>query len=186
MHNIRYLTYKEDISRALVMADVCEIASRDGDGYDSNLTWHSNVPPLESYEEAEKFIKEKDNGWYDEHAVRYKDYSSAKKTAKITEYETKISELNTAKNEYKKAHSVHSFQAKHIGCAKCGSRLNKEYLRGEYCPLCRADLRAKTTTEKLQWYDDKIKDYQSRIDKEKQKQKKHCKIMWLVKIEYHS
>jgi hypothetical protein len=185
MHNIRYLTYKEDISRVLVMADVCEIAKRDGDGYDSNITWH-NVSPLESYEEAEKFIKEKDTGWYSDHAVRYKDYSSAKKTTKITEYEAKVLELKKAKNKYKKAHSVHSFQAKHIGCPKCGSKLNKKYFIGEHCPLCRADLRAKTTIEKIEWYDAKIKDYESRIDKEKQKQKKYCKIMWLVKIEYHS
>lgn len=186
MHNIGYLTYNENIKRSEVMADIYEMAEEDGDGYSSKMTWHDNIPPFESYAEAKAFINEKDSGWYDDHAVRFKDYSKAVKTSKIVEYENKIQELMKSAKEYKQAHSVHNFQAKHIGCTRCESKLNKEYIVGERCPLCSNDLRSKTTLDKIKWYEDKIKEFYSRIDNEKTKQKKACKIMWLVKYEYHS
>jgi hypothetical protein len=168
------------------MAEVEYLAERDGDGYSSRITWHDNIPPFETREEAEKFIESKDNGWYDDHAVRFKDYSKATKTTKILEYEAKIEELRKAGREYRDAHSIHNFKAKFVGCPRCESRLNKEYIVGERCNLCSCDLRSKTTTDKIKWYEDKIKEYYSRIEAEKTKQKKNCQIMWLVKIEYHS
>ena len=54
------------------------------------------------------------------------------------------------------------------------------------CPLCRADLRSKTTLEKIKWYEDKIADYRKRIEAEKMKQKKNAKVKWLVKYEFHT
>lgn len=186
MHNIGYNTYDENVNRKKVMADIIEEAEENGDGYSSRFTWHDEVPPLETYEDAKKFIKGKDNGWYDDHAVRFKDYTAAKKTAKIEEYEKKIAELGQERNAYREKHSVHTFQAKYVGCAKCGSKLSKEHLRGEVCPLCGTDLRSKTTLDKMEWYADKIADYRKRIEAEKMKQKKSVKIKWLVKYEYHS
>lgn len=186
MHNIRYLTYEEKLDKRKVLADIEDIAREDGDGYSSRLTWHEGIEPLESYEKAKEFIQKKDNGWYDDHAVRFYDYSGAAKTKKMEEYEAKIKELNKAKMEYKAKHSVHEFKAMYIGCQNCGSRLNKEFIVGESCPLCRSDLRSKTTVDKLKWYDDKIKDCHDRIEVERTKQKKNRKVKWLVKIEYHS
>ncbi len=186
MHNIIYLVFNEKEDRRNIMADIQERARDDGDGYSSRITWHDKVEPLESYEEAKEFIESHDNGWYDDHAVRFRDYSTATKTKRMEEYESKISELTKSMREYKEKHSVHMLQAKHIGCPKCNSKLNKEYLRGETCPLCNEDLRSKTTLEKLEWYREKIRDYNSRIYEEQRKQKKNCKIKWLVKVEYHS
>lgn len=186
MHNIHYVDYDEKTKKSEIMEDIEEMAAEDGDGYCSRMTWHITVPPFETREEAKRFIEQNDKGWYDDHAVRYKDYSSATKTAKIIEYENKIDELQKAKRAYFEAHSIHSFQAKHIGCPKCESRLNKEYIVGNSCPLCRTDLRSKTTIDKLNWYEQKIADYRERIEAEKRKQSKNCKVMWLVKYEYHS
>ena len=183
-HEIYYYTCKEDCNRKFVMQEIAEHAQREGDGYHSRMTWHDGIPPLESEEAAHEFIKKHDNGWYDDHAVRFKDYSRAEKTAKIKEYETKISELFAAEKEYREAHSIHLLKARHIGCPKCESRLNKDFIRGENCPLCHTDLRSKTTLEKLEWYKNKRADYQARIEAEKRKQK--CQITWLVKYEFHS
>jgi len=186
-HIIGYLTYNENTSKAEIMNDIYELARRDGDGgYSSSMTWHDNIPPFDTEEQAREFIEAHDQGFYDDHAVRFKDYSKAVKTAKMAEYAMKIEELIKAKKEYIAEHSVHTFQAKHIGCPKCGSKLNKDYLSGERCPLCRTDLRSKTTLDKIKWYEDKIDDYHKRYSAEMMKQKKNAKIMWLVKYEFHT
>lgn len=186
MHNIRYLVYKEKARRNSILSEIKDIAKGDGDNYHSNLTWHDTVEPLENYDKAKEFIQKKDNGWYDDHAVRYYDYSAASKTKKIEELEKKIDVLVDMSREYKDKHSIHNFKAKHIGCEKCGSKLNKEYIVGEKCPLCRHDLRGKTTLEKLEYYKNKIEECRNKIQAEKEKQKKKAEVMWLVKIEYHS
>lgn len=186
MHNILYLDYPKDVKKADVLYDVQDIARRDGDGYSSSINWHDTLPPFESREEAEQWITDHDKGWYDDHAVLYKRYEPAKRTKKIEEYENKIAELVEAKKKYSQEHSVKNRQASHIGCWNCGSKLYRQLLRTETCPLCHKDLRPKTTLDKLQWYDEKIADYHKRIDAEGKKQKRSYKIMWLVKCEYHS
>ena len=185
MHNIHYAIYDEKVNRKIVMADIVEHAEQDGDGYSSRFTWHDNTKPFESYEKAKAFIDAVDRHWYDDHAVRFMDYSHVK-SAKVDEYEAKIKELTKAYMEYKKEHSVKTFQAEFIGCKKCGSRLSKQHLRDDQCPLCHADLRSQTTLDKIKWYQEKIQDYHNRIETEKQKQKSKAKIKWLVKYEYHS
>jgi hypothetical protein len=186
MHNIHYITCEENAKRSVIMADIAEHAKEEGDGYSSRFTWHDNIPPYESREKAEAAIETLDRGFYDDHAVRFYDYSNAEKTAKIKECEAKIAELMEGQKKYRAEHSVHTFQAAYIGCPKCGSKLSREYLRGENCPLCRADLRSKTTLDKLKWYEDKIADYRNRIEEEKRKQKNKAKIKWLIKYEFHS
>lgn len=185
-HNIHFITCAEKVNRRAVMTDIAVHAEKDGDGYSSRFTWHDEIPPYESYEKAEEAIKMLDRGWYDDHAVRYYDYSKAEKTAKMAEYEAKVAELVEGLRKYKREHSVHTFQAKHLGCPNCGSRLNKDYFTGECCPLCRTDLRGKTTLDKIKWYEAKIADYRARIEAEKMKQKKKAVIKWLIKYEYHS
>lgn len=185
-HNIHYIICDENAKRAVIMADIAEHAKRDGDGYTSRFTWHDNIPPYESIEKAEEAIKMLDRGWYDDHAVRFYDYSKADKTAKIKEYEAKVVELWEGQKKYRAEHSVHNHQAKLIGCPKCESKLNKKYFSGNRCPLCRTSLLSKTTQDKLKWYEDKIADYRNRIEEEKRKQKKKAVIKWLIKYEYHS
>jgi len=186
MHNICYLVEDENVKRSLIMDEICERASEDGHGYYSRFTWHDEISPVKNREEAEAIIKKLDNGCYDDHAVRFFDYSNTKKTAKIAEYEAKIAEYRKGKADYTKRHSIKVLSAEYIGCAKCGSRLNKKLLVGEFCPVCRNDLRSKTTLDKLEWYDDKIADYTCRIKIEQAKQTKVAKIKWLIKYEYHS
>ena len=187
-HYIGYMVVKENVSRRSVMEDIQEIALREGDnpfGYKGSIKWHEKLPPFKTEEEAEEFIKKADNGWYDDHAVRFYDYSKVKPTAKVITYENKIKELREEWNEYVKKHSIKTFQAKYIGCLKCGSKLNKEYIKHESCSLCGNDLRSKTTLDKIKWYKDKISEYYKRIESEKMKDTSKATIKWLVKYEFH-
>ena len=186
MHNIGYMDFKENVKRDDVIQAIMDEAIMNGDGYSSRVKWHDEIPPLETREEAYKRIRQLDNGWYDDHAVRYKRYASAKKTKKIEEYERKVAELEEGKRKYERDHSVKTLQATHIGCNFCGSKLYRQLLRSETCPLCGKDLRSKTTLDKLQWFDDKRAYYENRIAEEEKKQKRGYEIYWLVKYEYHS
>ena len=53
MHNMSYLVYEEKTDKKDIEADIHEIASEEGDGYCSKLTWH-NIEPMANYEEAKR------------------------------------------------------------------------------------------------------------------------------------
>lgn len=184
-HAIHYIVVDEKANRKHVMADIQDDARENGDGYHSKMTWHDEISPLSSREEAETFIEAHDNGFYDDHAVRFYDYSAAAETDKIKETKERLAELMKAKQDYIAEHSVRKFQAKHIGCQKCGSKIAKEYLRGERCPVCGMDLRAQSTLNRIDSFNERIDGLRDRIEAEKRKQKTKAKIKWLVKYEYH-
>lgn len=184
MHNIRYLDYPEKCNRKEIISIICDIAEHDGDGYSGPMHWHDEVAPLESYEAAERWIKAHDKGWYDDHAVRYYDYSRLKDTKKISELKQRALEIQKKKGEYATEHSVKKLKAVLITCPKCGSKLSRAHLRSEYCPLCNTDLRSKTTQETLKHFDERISQVWKTIQAEQRKSK--GEVRWLVKYEYHS
>lgn len=186
MHNIGYISEPENVKRDWVLSKIVEEACRDGDGYSGPLKWHDEIPVQENRDAAEAKIKQLDKGWYDDHAVRYYDYSSAKPTAKMDEIRQRIAKINDQKMKFVEKTSVKKFKADYIGCRECGSKLRRNKLRSEHCPLCGKDLRANSTIEKIKDYDKKINDGWESFEAEKKKQKSARKVMWLIKYEYHS
>lgn len=184
MHNIGYMTLIENVDRKGVLRDIQVIAREGGDGYHGSPRWHDEIKPLRNYNEAQAWIEAHDNGWYDDHAVRYYDHSNAKKTKKIEELERRLKELFSKKNDYIKAHSVKNLKAALITCPKCGSKLSREHLRSESCPLCYTDLRSKTTLDTIKNYERRQAETQKQIEAEKEKQ--NGQVKWLLKYEYHS
>lgn len=184
-HVISHMSEQEKCNRALVMAAIMERAEKDGDsGYYGPMHWHDEVPPLKNYDEAEKWIQQHDKGWYDDHAVRYYDYSRLKDTKRITELRTKQHELWDKQQKYEKEHSVKNLKAALITCPNCGSKLSRAHLRGEKCPLCGTDLRSKTTLDTIANYEKRRTECGVNIMKEQMKGK--GEVRWLIKYEYHS
>lgn len=184
MHNIGYLSKPEKCDRRAILWDIKDIAEQDGDGYSGPLKWHDEVKPLESREAAEEWIKAHDKGWYDDHAVRYYDYSQVKDTKKVLELRQRCRDVYDKQIAYEKAHSVKTFKANLITCPKCGSKLSVYHLRSEKCPLCYTDLRSKTTLETIANYEKRRADIGKQIEDEKRKGK--GEVRWLIKYEYHS
>lgn len=118
-------------------------------------------------------------------AIKFYDYTNVKSTAKIIELRNKISENNKKKIEYIKENSVKNQKAAYIGCRSCGSKLNKDKLRGESCPLCYSDLRSATVLNRINSFDKKKDELLSKIETEQIKQKKKAEIKWLVGYEFH-
>ncbi len=151
--------------------------------YHGNMTIHDIV--CDSYEEAQLRIKGWDKGWYSDHAVQFKDKKALKPTKQMETLKNTISETRKKRDEFIKAHMPNNVKAELIGCKKCNSKIAKKYLRGTYCPVCRADLRPKSTMDRIRGYDAKISELESKYAQLEKNQKGKCLVKWLVKVEVH-
>lgn len=73
-HAIRYLTYHCSTSEAAILKDINRFAydSEETSGYHGNLHFHRDIVCANEEEAMEK-IKTLDKGWYDDHAVFFRD-----------------------------------------------------------------------------------------------------------------
>ena len=73
-HQIGYRIYHCSTSEAQILKDLNSFAydPQESSGYHGNLKFHRDIV-CKTVEEAEKKIKQLDNGWYDDHAVFFKD-----------------------------------------------------------------------------------------------------------------
>ena len=72
-HAIRYLDYHCSISEKAILRDINSFAydREESSGYHGNLKFHTE-PVYKTRDEAQKAIEKLDKGWYDDHAVRYR------------------------------------------------------------------------------------------------------------------
>lgn len=184
-HMILHHTYPAKMTLRQIADTVVNYVNTHGDCYGTDSVRMPTEKVFDGYDEAEAYIRSVDKGWYDGIAVKFLDFSDVKATSKVNELREKIRETEQKKKEYIAAHSVKTQKAAYIGCLKCGSKLNREMLRSESCPLCRTDLRSATTLERIASFDNRIKEYNKKITEERLKDKKKAKVTWLVKFEYH-
>lgn len=198
-HNIEHRDYSIKTSKQAIFAEI--------NSYVEHVTWAEGGSGIDrirwletkvctNYDEALEYLESHDKGWYDCLAVQYKKYPDTKlePSKKMTDLAQKINAERVKSADYEKAHSVKTFKADFVGCSSCGSKLKRELLQTEKCPLCKTDLRGKTTLETLAKYKAKIEemiDMQETERKNQQaayekKQEKNAEIRWLVKFEYHT
>ena len=192
-HNVKYRTYAENVDKKKVQAEWDHYAAMEDwkEGASSlvhPIRWIDHICTNE--EEAEEYIKEHDKGWYDQLAVKFRDIPVGEPSKTLLSLKKRLKAVQEKRSAYVEAHSVRAFKAEYIGCPKCGSKLKRELLRGDWCPLCRAELLSKTTIETLDRYSKNICELYKQINAEEKKlQEKSIKkstIKWLVKIEYHT
>lgn len=73
-HCIRHLDYHCSVSEKKILKDLNTFAfdPQESMGYHGNLKFHRDII-CKNREEAEAKLKKLDKGWYDDHAVFYKD-----------------------------------------------------------------------------------------------------------------
>ena len=72
-HSINYFSCRNDeLNRSLKRYLATAYDPMESSGYHGNMTIHKNII-CEDRDEAEQKIKTLDNGWYSDHAVRYKE-----------------------------------------------------------------------------------------------------------------
>ena len=184
-HAVNYLTYPEKTDKREFFADAYQMADLNGDsGYHGNLKIHNIV--YDSYQDAKEAIEGFDTGYYSDHAVKYLDYSSCQPTKTMEGIKSRIEKLSEQKRKYLDEHSVRKQKAVLISCRNCGSKISKSWLKTEFCPVCRADLRAEYIREKLSDFDRKETALKKEYALAEKKLKTKAKVKWLVKIEYHT
>ena len=73
-HAIRYLTYHCSTTETQILKDISSFAydPEETSGYHGNLKFHRDII-CKDEDEARQTIEKMDKGWYDDHAVFFKD-----------------------------------------------------------------------------------------------------------------
>ena len=184
-HNVKLFTYPISKSQAEItqeLSSYVEHACWQEGGTLGRIRWLSNKI-YDSYDAAEAAIEKQDKGWYDNIAVQFHQCDDDKKLMVLREKES------AAWKAYRTADSAvfaADFLSKMISCKKCGSKLNREYLKFNYCPLCHADMRSPTLLKKIdrlkkaaEAASKAVEDYRQELGR------KSKNVFWMVKIEYH-
>lgn len=152
--------------------------------YHGNMRIHDDII-CESYEDAIETINEMDRGFYDDHAVRYKDKDALKPTKQMEALRAKCDKNIEDRIAYAKAHRPQARKSEFAGCKKCGSKISLKHLRGNKCPVCGSDLRAEYVIERLKKYDADLDALRKKYIELKKKQTGKCPIRWAFKVEVH-
>lgn len=192
-HTICHRTYDEKVNKRKVQ-DEWDIVVQHEDyqegasGLPNPIRWIDKT--FDSYDEAMEYIDKIDSGWYDQIAVKYRDYSNIKPTKA---YENLIEKRVKSIQKVRELNDTFYFQnakVQNIGCKNCGSKLSLKYLRTNYCPLCKTDLRPESAIKRIETAKTNAKKAEKELEKAKKelerKQVKQAKIKWLVKVEYHT
>lgn len=141
-----------------------------------------NLSIFDSREEAENYINNHSEEFYRRFnvGVKYKNYDNIKPTKNMQNLERRISETEKKMKDYEKAHSVSTFKAEFVGCPDCKSKLKRDLLKSEKCPVCGTDMRSNTTITTLDNYKKKIKELKKQYTEEQKKMKNKAEIYWLV------
>lgn len=142
---------------------------------------------FDNFDDAEHYCMDEYTSWMRNYNVMVAFYDTkCVKTTKrlITLKERRENEISKL-NNYAKEHSVSAFKASYVSCPKCGSKINKDYISNDRCPLCRTDLRSETTKKTLARYKENIKQIEKQIRTEEQKQKDKLPVRYLVAYMEH-
>ena len=141
----------------------------------------------EDYDDA--YLKaselERSRGSYNDFAIPF--YSSIKQepTKQMLNIEKRMDKIIVDKEEYNKKHSIKNLSSKLITCKHCESKLAKDFLKRNNCPVCGKDLRSQYILDRIKKYDDDYKKLNKQLTEIEKKRNKKGPIKWLVKVEVH-
>lgn len=192
-HNIQHYDYPENVDKEKVFADLANYVRHEDwqeGGHLSKIHWIPG-PVLESRDAAEKYIEKHDNGWYDCLAVRYRQPKSGVQSKAYLDLQQRFRKADMRYRELNQEVYAATVSSAYIGCKNCGSKLSRKHLlscnRGNYCPVCNADLRPASTLEKIRKAHASMLEIGKKMDQEKCRMaKRNGEVRWLVKIEYHT
>lgn len=125
-------------------------------------------------------------------AVRYKHVAldELQPTVTMGQIEDRKRRMEEQRDKYAAEHSIHTLSAKLVTCTKCESRIAKDFVDGEFCPVCGNDLRSPYIPAQIATYEDKIADLVYQYDQARERLIKRAlakgeveaRVMWLVPV----
>lgn len=200
-HVVKHETYDENVNKNIVQSEWDHYAAMEDwqegcSGLSKKIRWINHI--CENYEEAMKYIEEKDDGWYDQLAVKYLEYHELKKSKALLTMEEQLEKLKKRKTEMTSKIHYANVKSNFISCRNCESKINSKYFTEKVsnnirlkntCPICKSDLRPQSTLDSIKNIEKKIEELKKKIKLEErkieEKEKKKATIKWLVKIEFH-
>ena len=185
-HNIEYFEYPESTKESAIekkLQNYVEVRCVAEGGHLGAIRW-MNKHICSSRADAENFLKENDKGWYDCLAVRFRIPASGNK--KVEELRGKAAIAHGAYYQSNQVVATASMKSAFVACKSCGSKLNREKLKTNFCPVCRADMRSKTELARINRLLQKALKADEELERAENSASKHGTVKWLVKIEYHT
>lgn len=195
-HNVKHYTYPENVDKKQAEASINEFVThatwREHEGFGNTLErpirWIDQILP--DYDSAMRFIESHDKGWYDQLAVKYREGAPVKTSKKLDALRQKCIEAEKAYREAESKVVAKDFKAQLVTCKGCNSKLNKDYLKRNACPLCGTDMRSDTEKKRVARLKELWQKAQKSVEAEetamRKKNQQPPKVKWLVKIEYHT
>lgn len=186
-HSIEYADYPESVNKKKVQqmwnhTAACEGWQEGVRGLPGEIEW---LPVIcGTYEEAKDYIQQRDDGNYRQLAVRYRAPADEAPQYLV---DARLA-LGESRMRLSKANAFHFSTAKSafIGCKACGSKLSREHLRSNFCPLCRADLRPASKLAEVKRVQAVVQKAEKRLEDAEKRAAANGKLRWLVKVEYHT
>lgn len=188
MHNILYYSFPESEKCEEIEQELSVYVShqtyQEG-GHMSKIRWLKRTP-LDDVDAADEYLKKNDSGWYDCLAVRYKEPLD---NAKLREAQRKVNAAWAKVRTMEQEKYVDFLKSQFISCKECGSKLNRIFLakpgmRVNKCPVCGAELRPKSMLDRIEKA--KLAAKKAEMQYKEIAQKSKSRIMWRVKIEFHT
>lgn len=176
-----------------IMPAAIDFAFYNTDRYENpSGRYHNGLDILEGtiygdYDEAYKKATEleKARGSYNDFAIPF--YSEVKEepTKQMVNLEKRLEKLKSDKAEYEEKHSVKTLSSKLITCKHCESKIAKDFLRRESCPVCGEDLRSQYILDRIKKYDEDYRNLSRELRDITKKRSRKGPVKWLVKVEVH-
>ena len=125
-------------------------------------------------------------------AVRFKhvDLDALAPTVTMDQIADRIRRMGEQRDKFEAEHSIHVLAAKLITCTKCDSRIAKDWVEGELCPVCGNDLRSAYIPEQIATYEAKMAELREEHAQARDRQVKramakgelNARVTWLVPI----
>ncbi len=128
---------------------------------------------------------ERSRGSYNDFAIPFYESIKQEPTKQMLNIEKRMDKIIVDKEEYDKKHSIKNLSSKLITCKNCESKLAKDFLKRNNCPVCGKDLRSQYILDRIKKYDEDYKKVNKQLVEISKKRNKKGPIKWLVKVEVH-
>lgn len=112
--------------------------------------------------------------------IPFLDTDSLPNNKQLLTLEKRLQDETSKRNTYYNAHNVQNLQAKYIGCKRCGSKVNKDYIHNNSCPVCRNNMLSDTVQKRLDAFNARIDGLKASIVAEKERRAAKAPTRYLV------